>query len=322
MTRSKGAPVARGGATIRSENNLFDVADLPKLHALAEMADGEVLLPAETIASRLCEAFELAVILGALSNAAASPAEHRDYLARIAMQTETLCKELGIPILGTTSQTPNRRHATASSGYDCLTFAMALPDDAERNLFMWGLYGALIAPEAGQEVDERSQQIHAAFGDGIPTASEELNLRTRAQVREGLTRGLLALPLLASVARHGERHWREARGKRGVTPDEFRRSLMCRLAALYRDAYGRAPNITDGNRMPDGPAAHWIVEVVHIAAERPEKLPVATDNGDITQCSAKDMVEGLAKVKDDVLARYFQEGWNTVLQRIGAAGMN
>lgn len=247
MKRPKGAAPSRNIVTIRGDSDLFDVDYLPALHSLANVAEDDVLLSPEAMVWRLRDAFTGAIVLGVLIKTEAPPAEHRDYLARIAAHAEALSRELGVSFANNPSNAPNIRQATGSHGFQSLTQAAAMAGYPVRDTFHWMLYARLIAPDVPREQSDLSQDLWTALGTDPPSPEEANNLMARRQLRETITRAVLALPLLADVARFGEKQWASRKADRGQRPDQFRRSFMAYLAVLYRNAYGRPPALPTVN---------------------------------------------------------------------------
>lgn len=98
-----------------------------------------------------------------------------------------------------------------------------------RETFHWMQYARLVAPDVPREQGDISRDLWAATGGEPPSEEEIANILARRRLREVITRAIIAIPLLADVARSGARHRTEKKMNPGTRQNQFTRSLMAHL---------------------------------------------------------------------------------------------
>jgi hypothetical protein len=298
---------------------MFEPADAERL---AGMAGHPPLpsMPAAKAAERLNDAFSYAITWKTTERRMSPPSERRDYLARVADRTAELLAALAIPTLS--DDVPDEMDLHLSAGFRHLQDVIARMGDPYRDAWRAAWIAKMVAPDFTGEPSQLHLAIRAAAGAGDPDPVEESNRQNRHRLDLALERALLALPLLLDIAAKGREHWAAERVQPGERRDVFRRDLMQSLAKLYRDWFGRKPDVTNAAWSADGPAAHWVCEVVRIAEERTDRAPQPADTDDMPPESAADMIRALAGLGDGTLARYLLDGSAALTEADGKQGQD
>lgn len=300
--RRNGAPPVPSASYVRKAT-MFKAADVERL---AGIAGHRMLASASTeaIAKRIDHAISMAVHWETGERRMSPPSRRRDYLDKVAKSTAALIATLDIATLGPDHHVPDEITLHLSPGFRHLTDVIERMRDPHRDAFTATWIARMVTPDFKNEEDELGQAIDEAAKITHVDPIDAMNRAVRRRLELALERGLLALPLLLRIASQGRDLWDGETAPRGDRKDMFRHDLMRSLAMIYRDCFGFLPDVTDGQREPNGPAAHWVCEVVRIAAERAHLAPQAADTDDMPAENAGAMIRKLSTTNDATLARY------------------
>jgi hypothetical protein len=139
-------------------------------------------------------------------------------------------------------------------------------------------------------------------------------VQARLAVELLLSMAPAAMALLIALAENVAQDAASARTNKQNYSREFREILFYWLAKAYFRDFGVVPNIKDSERLPEGPAALWLTRILHVAAERSEKIRPTRAKGGLR--SERDRliaeIQAVTGLAQSVKAKRFAAAWRQI----------